>query len=105
MERANVSAEARSRRRLLVIAALCLAVGLLAGLWLSGDAGKAFAADAPKIPRFSSEIQRDKIIAGIQTTNEKLDRLIRLLESGQARVSVVEAKPAKANRAPTKPKS
>ena len=93
---APAPAGVRSRRLLLVCVAL-LAV-LAIGVWARGTLSHA--APAPAEPgrelRFNASAQRMKMLNAINTTNQKLDKLIALLDSGKVRVSVIELKEAKA---------
>jgi hypothetical protein len=56
----------------------------------------------PTLPRAEAQIpdagaQRNQIIDGIKTTNDKLDHLITLFESGEVHVKTVPATPEKSH--------
>ena len=73
-----------SSRWLMLI--VILQVLLLVGQWVG----------QPTLPRAEAQIpdagaQRNEIIDSIKTTNEKLDHLITLLESGELKVKTVSA--------------
>jgi hypothetical protein len=67
-----------------IIVVLVLQVMILLGQWVG----------QPSLPRAQAQIpdaaaQRNEIIDGIKNTNEKLDHLITLLESGDLHVKTV----------------
>ncbi len=85
--------------RFCLTAIVVLLTLLIIGLWADGPqlareaaavrpAGEA--GTGPRVPIVSSteSAQRDKMISGIQGTNQRLDKLIRLLESGKLKVVV-----------------
>lgn len=81
---------------------------LIVGLWadLPGT-GRAIAADPPAKEGFGdSASQRNALLEAQGKTNDKLDELIRLLKSGDAKVQLTEsgAKPSGGDDAP-KPKT
>jgi hypothetical protein len=85
--------------RFCLTAIMVLMTVLIIGLWAEGPdlAGRAEAgprrpaeATGTKVPMVTetARAQRDKIILACQQTNQRLDRLIRLLESGKLEVIV-----------------
>jgi hypothetical protein len=71
-----------------VIAVLLTVV--IAGLWADGVQLAPTARGDDKIP-FDSTADRKAMIAEQQTTNAKLDELIKVLRSGEGKVQVVDA--------------
>ena len=92
---AAAPAGVRSRGPLLACVAL-LAV-LAIGIWARGTLSHAAPARAEvgRELRFNASTQRRKILDAINTTNQKLDKLTALLDSGKVRVSVIELKGTK----------
>ena len=71
---------------------LVLQVMILLGQWVG----------QPSLPRAQAQIpdaaaQRNEIIDGIKNTNEKLDHLITLLESGDLHVKTTSLNPEKSH--------
>ena len=77
--------------RFCLTAIMVLLTVLIVGLWAEGpDLADRAAAKEGKVPmvKTSALAQRTKLIAAAEQTNQKLDRLIRLLESGKLEVIV-----------------
>ncbi len=97
----NQAAHSRGRRRALLIAMVLLAA-MLIGILADGPVTPAQGAPAKgretgKATKSSAAIQRDRMVQAIGRTNQKLDKIIQLLESGSIRVTVDKAEAKKAN--------
>ena len=97
----NQAAHSRGRRRALLVAMVLLAA-LLVGILVDGPVTPAEGAPAKgretgKATKNPAAIQRDRMVQAIGQTNQKLDKIIRLLESGSIRVTVANAEVKKAN--------
>jgi hypothetical protein len=73
-----------------IILILVLQIMILLGQWVG----------QPTLPRAQAQIpdaaaQRNQIIDGIKTTNDKLDHLITLFESGDVRIKTTPLNPEK----------
>jgi len=111
MKRANprpvVVVDGYTRFCLTALTVLLAVVAL--GLWADGpiapQAGQAQSAGSAGGSRGlgNAIAQRKAIRDGIDTTNSKLDRIINLLQSGQIKVTVVEAPADNARNKPAQP--
>ncbi|KPK86301.1 MAG: hypothetical protein AMJ81_01605 [Phycisphaerae bacterium SM23_33] len=89
----------RYTRCCLTAIAILLTV-LVIGLWATGPVGPAPTSAAPPAAAEADTsgignpaAQRAATIQAINTTNQKLDRIISLIESGKIKVTVVQEKP------------
>lgn len=88
----RVSLRVDGYTRLCLTAIAVLLTVLVVGLWaeLPGWVGPADAQGPDGKPFINTGAQRKDILAAQEKTNAKIDELIKLLKSGQAKVQVVE---------------